>query len=94
MPIAIEAPAERALALDLLDFDATVRAVAEDLQPHKLCGYLYALARSFTGFYDQCPVLRADDADQRRSRCALSAVSAATLARGLDLLGIDAPEEM
>jgi arginyl-tRNA synthetase len=94
MTIAIAAPAERALALDLLDFDATVRAVADDLQPHKLCAYLYALARSFTAFYDQCPVLRADDADQRRSRCALSAVTAATLARGLDLLGIDAPDAM
>jgi arginyl-tRNA synthetase len=92
--IAPSEPAERALALELLDFDATVRGVAASLLPHRLCTYLYGVATAFTTFYEKCPVIRADTDAQRASRLALSALTASVLARGLGLLGIDAPEQM
>ena len=56
--------------------------------------YLYELASDFTAFYEHCPVLKAPDASTRASRLALSDVTARVLARGLQLLGIDAPEQM
>jgi arginyl-tRNA synthetase len=87
-------PAERALALELLRFGAAVEDVAATLEPHRLCGYLYDLAGAFTTFYERCPVLRADDAPTRRSRLALCDLSARVLAKGLDLLGIEAPDQM
>ncbi|WP_258081308.1 arginine--tRNA ligase [Nocardia nova] len=86
-------PAERALALELDAYSSTVREVAETLEPHRLCGYLYELARDFTTFYDNCPVLSADE-PVRRNRLALCRLTAATLAHGLGLLGIAAPERM
>jgi arginyl-tRNA synthetase len=92
--VALAHPAERALALELLDFPAVVASVETSLEPHKLCGYLYALATAFNGFYQQCPVVRADNEAQQRSRLALSDTTAATLALGLSLLGIDVPEQM
>lgn len=92
--IVVREPAERALALELLRFGAVVAEVAETLEPHRLCGYLYELAGAFTGFYEKCPVLRAPDEASRRSRLALCELSARVLARGLDLLGIEAPERM
>lgn len=92
--IVVREPAERALALELLRFGAVVAEVAETLEPHRLCGYLYELAGAFTGFYEKCPVLRAPDEASRRSRLALCDLSARVLARGLDLLGIEAPERM
>ena len=63
------------------------------LEPHKLCGYLYGLAASFSSFFEACPVLKAEPAE-RASRLALCQVTARTLATGLSLLGIAAPERM
>jgi arginyl-tRNA synthetase len=90
----VEHPAERALALQLLAFDEAVEATAEHLQPHRLATYLFELAQAFTTFYESCPVLRADTDAQRASRLTLADLTARTLARGLDLLGIEAPERM
>jgi arginyl-tRNA synthetase len=90
----IEEPAERALALQLVSFDEVVQATADHLQPHRLAGYLFELAQAFTTFYEACPVLRAATPDQRASRLALCDVTGATLSRGLDLLGIEAPDRM
>jgi arginyl-tRNA synthetase len=48
----------------------------------------------FTTFFENCPVLRAPDDATRNSRLALCALTAAVLARGLALLGIEAPTRM
>jgi arginyl-tRNA synthetase len=92
--IRIEHPNEKALALALVGFDTAVRSVADGLEPHKLCSYLYELASTFTSFYEACPVLRADTSEARASRLALADLTARTLARGLDLLGIEVPARM
>jgi arginyl-tRNA synthetase len=92
--VVIGEPAERALALDLLSFDEVVQTTADVLAPHRLCTYLFGLASTFTTFYEQCPVLRADTADQRRSRLVLCDLTARVLQSGLGLLGIEAPERM
>ncbi|WP_369974706.1 arginine--tRNA ligase [Nocardia sp. MDA0666] len=86
-------PAERALALELDAYGSTIAEVAGTLEPHRLCGYLYDLARDFTAFYDNCPVLTAAE-PVRGNRLALCGLTAATLAHGLALLGIAAPERM
>jgi arginyl-tRNA synthetase len=91
----LAAPQERALALQLTGLAAAIADSVDRLAPHRLCTYLFELAQAFTSFYDACPVLRSDVApDVRASRLALCAVTARTLAQGLDLLGIEAPERM
>ena len=87
-------PAERRLALELLSFDGAVHGTEATLQPHRLCTYLFDLATTFTDFYESCPILRADTDEQRRSRLFLADLTGRVLARGLDLLGIAAPERM
>ena len=86
-------PAERALVLALDAYGATLAEVNDALEPHRLCGYLYDLARAFTAFYDACPVLTADE-PVRANRIALCQLTARTLAHGLGLLGITAPDRM
>ncbi len=93
VPVLAE-PQERALALRLLGFGTAVTETIERTSPHRLCTYLYELASDFTAFYEHCPVLKAPDAGTRASRLALSDVTARVLARGLELLGIEAPEQM
>ncbi|NDL60196.1 arginine--tRNA ligase [Phytoactinopolyspora mesophila] len=87
------APAERALALELDAFGTTLTDVADTLEPHRLCGYLYDLARDFTTFYEACHVLSAAE-PLRSNRLALCQLTARTLEHGLSLLGIKAPERM
>ena len=89
----LDEPAEQQLALLLSRFGEVVEVVANDLTPHKLCTYLYELAGAYSVFYEQCPVLRSTG-EVRGSRLALCAATRRVLGRGLDLLGIDAPDRM
>jgi arginyl-tRNA synthetase len=92
-PIQLEHPQERALGLKLLQFSEVIDSVAANCQPNLLCAYLYDLARSFTGFYEACPVLDSPE-PVRSSRLALSAGAARVIRTGLDLLGIQTVEQM
>ena len=92
-PITLAEPSERALALHLLDFGQVVAAVGDELEPHRLCTYLFELAQAFSAFYENCPVLKAE-ADTRASRLALSALTLRVLDGGLRLIGISTPDQM
>ncbi len=89
----LEEPTEHTLALLLSRFGEAVDEVADTLQPHRLCGYLYELATSLSTFYEQCPVLRSEG-EVRASRLALCRATKKVLATGLGLLGIEAPDRM
>lgn len=86
-------PAEQRLALLLGGFDQTVEQVAETLQPHRLCTYLYELATALSAFYETCPVL-SSSGETRVSRIALCTATRQVLKDGLGLLGITAPDAM
>lgn len=85
--ISIGHPAEHALALELANFGAIVTGVEQTLEFHRLAGYLHTLAATFSGFYEHCPVLRAEG-EVRNSRLALCDLTARVLHHGLHLLGI------
>ena len=90
----VREPGERALALALLEFGTVVAAVGDELEPHRLCGYLFELAQTFSSFYENHPVLKAEDSELRESRLALCALTVRVLVQGLDLLGLESPEQM
>jgi len=92
-PILITAPAERALALKILQYAETLPVVLDDFRPNILANYLYELANTYHSFYEACPVLKAEPA-LRASRLILSDLAASTLSHGLALLGIACPERM
>jgi len=91
--IKLAAPEEISLAKLLLNFGLTLEAVAEEFRPNFLCVYLYDLAGKFTAFYENCPVLKADDAT-RNSRLLLCGLTARVLKQGLNVLGIEVVEQM
>jgi arginyl-tRNA synthetase len=92
-PITLDTPHELALAKHIMRFGEMIEQVAKDLKPHVLCTYLYDLATRFSGFYENCPVLTSEE-PIRSSRLALCRLTADTMARGLDLLGIEHPDQM
>lgn len=86
-------PAERALAVKLLQFPETMEVVACTCMPNAMCNYLYELAGAFMSFYENCPVLQAEE-PARTSRLRLSRLTARAIKTGLDLLGISTIEQM
>ncbi len=84
---------ELALAKLLLRYGEIVETVARDLRPHLLTGYLYELAQAFSGFYTNCPVLKAQG-NSRSTRLLLCYQTAQTIRHGLGLLGIQTIEQM
>ncbi|PAU86656.1 arginine--tRNA ligase [Pseudomonas sp. WN033] len=93
-PLSLEHEAELDLAAHLAQFGPTLNYVAREGTPHVLCHYLYELAGRFSSFYEQCPILSAEQASQRDSRLRLAALTGRTLKQGLNLLGIETLERM
>jgi len=90
----IEHAAEHELAMRVLQFDSALWDTLDKYSPHRLCTYLYDLASSFSSFYEQCSVLKAESEQQRNSRLMLCDLTARVMQSGLGVLGIEAPEQM
>jgi len=86
-------PQEWALIRELLKLDGVIAEVEAELLPNRLCSYLFELSQVFNRFYDQVPVLKAEE-HARSSRLALCRLTADTLRLGLGLLGIPTLERM
>jgi arginyl-tRNA synthetase len=86
---------EKALAVKLLQFNEVVLGVSANSTPHLLCAYLYELSSSFMSFYEACPMLKEGVSEEvKLSRLMISLLTARTLKKGLDLLGIETMEKM
>jgi len=90
----LEQPQERALALQLLRFEEALQAAAADYRPNVITAYLWDLAKTYSGFFQNCPVLKAETPALRQSRLLLCDLTARTIQKGLELLGIRTIERM
>lgn len=92
-PLRLEEPIERVLALSVARFPETVARAATGYRPSILADYLYALAQTYSTFYQNVPFLKAPEG-VRESRVRLCGIVARILRQGLALLGIEAPERI
>ncbi|UYV12305.1 MAG: arginine--tRNA ligase [Phycisphaera sp.] len=92
--ICVEHDGEKQLAMALLRYPSVVRAVGEHLEPHRLCQHLLEIANRFSGFYQACPVLKAEDDATRDSRLRLCELTARVLEDGMGVLGLPTLERM
>lgn len=89
------APSERELALALLAWPDEVAEAADRRAPHRIATYALSLARGYSAFYRDCPVLAAGLPDDVRARrLDVCRATATVLASALGILGVDAPERM
>jgi arginyl-tRNA synthetase len=80
--------------LQLLRFPEALGAAAADYRPNVITGYLWDTAKSYSSFYQNCQVLKADSPSLRQSRLLLCDLTARVIHKGLDLLGIKTVERM
>ena len=83
--------AERNLIKKIINYKETLTEAVSEMAPHKVANYLYDLAQSFSRFYEGCPVI---GCDREQDRLKLVQVYLDTMTHGLNILGIEIPEEM
>ena len=88
------AESEAALIQLLNDFNRKIKSAGEDYSPAILAQYLFDLAKEYNRFYAEVPIFHEKDAQLQSFRVALSAQTAKTIKRGMQLLGIHVPERM
>ena len=92
-PLKLGLDIERKLALRLAQFGEAVVAAVRNYRPNYLADYLYEVSQIYSNFYQNVPFMKAPEGD-RESRLRLCSAVARVLAKGLELLGIEAPERI
>jgi arginyl-tRNA synthetase len=88
-------PSARSLVKRLLEFPGEVQEAAEKRAPHRLTTYVHETAQEFSAFYRDVRVVgAAEEGGDEDVRIAISVMTKRVIARGLDLLGVSAPDEM
>ena len=85
---------EKALEMELVQFNTMMQTAAEETAPHKVCGYIYDLANAFSHFYHETRILGEEDAGKKESLIALLVLTKDVLEACIDVLGFEAPDKM
>lgn len=85
------APEEKDLIKKCLEYKGVLAESVAEMAPHKVANYLYELAQAFSRFYENCPVV---GSPEEGNRLKLVKVYLDTMSHGLNILGIEIPEEM
>jgi arginyl-tRNA synthetase len=82
------------LAKELANFPGVVKIALVELSPHVIANYVYGLAKKFSTFYHDCPVLQADNEELTAARIALITCVQQVIRNCFTLLGIEPVDEM
>lgn len=85
---------EKALMMQLSQFNAMMQNACEEIAPHKVCAYIYDLANAFNRFYHETKILTEEDAAKKSGWIALLILTRDVLEACIDVLGFSAPERM
>ncbi|ACC98452.1 Arginyl-tRNA synthetase [Elusimicrobium minutum Pei191] len=87
-------PQERTLLIKILWFKHALKNCVRDMSPHHLTTYLIELAGNFHSFYDACRVVDEDNPQTTAHRLLICDRVRERIKKGLEFLGVSAPEEM
>lgn len=85
---------EKALMMELAQFNAMMENACEELAPHKVCAYIYDLANAFNHFYHETRILGEEDEQRKDHLIALLVLTRDILETCIDVLGFSAPDKM
>lgn len=85
---------EKELIARLAEFKGIVSKSAESLSPAQLANYVYDLVKAYNSFYQNNPILNQEDEEIKNLRLGISSLTAKTIKKGLDLLGIGVVNRM
>ena len=82
---------ERVLIAKIAQYKDVLAEAVSEMAPHRIANYLFELAQEFSRFYENCPVVGAENEGMRAKlvSCYLNVMT-----HGLNLMGINIPETM
>ncbi len=85
---------EKALMMQLSQFNSMMQTASEEIAPHKVCAYIYDLANAFNHFYHETRILGEESGERKAGLIALLVLTKDVLETCIDVLGFSAPERM
>jgi arginyl-tRNA synthetase len=90
----LESDADRGLALTIDRLPSAIEQAVAKRSPNILCAYVFELAQAFSRLYAAHNIVNESNEELRGARLSLCALTQTSLARSLELLGIEVPERM
>ena len=85
---------ERDLILSLNQYPEAIMQAARDYSPAIIANYVYELAKTYNKFYQEKPIIKAEDENVMQFRLEISSATAKIISKAMKLLGITVPERM
>jgi arginyl-tRNA synthetase len=85
---------EKELIMKLYTFDTVLQQAALELSPALIANYVYDLAKEFSQYYHETPILKEENKELILFRLQLSKTIGIAIKTGMSLLGIEVPERM
>lgn len=85
---------EKELIMQLTNFKTVVAKSAETLSPALVANYVYDLVKAYNSFYQNNPILNHEDENVKQFRLNISDLTAKTIKKSLELLGIGTVNRM
>jgi arginyl-tRNA synthetase len=90
----VQSDAEKALVMQLLQFNAMMEGAATELAPHRVCAFVYELANDFNHFYHETKIITEEDETKKAGWIALLSLTKNVMLDCISVLGFEAPEKM
>ena len=85
---------ERSLIQLLSQYPETIKLAGEEYSPAVIANYTYELAKEYSTFYHECPILIEENEKVKALRLAISSLTAQVIASAMRLLGVTMPDRM
>jgi arginyl-tRNA synthetase len=87
-------PKEKELIIKLYGFKTALNQAAQEYSPALIANYVYDLAKEYSQYYHETPILKEEKKDNILFRLHLSKTVGIAIKSAMNLLGIDVPERM
>lgn len=94
IPVTDMQPKEKMLLVNIYNWPSVLEQAAINRSPAMIANYIYDLAKDFNQFYQECSIMKEDDAKRREFRLQLADMTARLLRNASGLLGISMPNKM
>ncbi|PJJ68059.1 arginine--tRNA ligase [Chryseobacterium geocarposphaerae] len=85
---------EKELIMQLANYKTVVEKAAEVLSPALVANYVYDLVKAYNSFYQSNPIMNQEDENVKQFRLSVSDLTAKTIKKSLQLLGIETVNRM
>jgi len=89
-----QSDSEKALMMQLAQFNAMMEGAAKELAPHRVCAFVYELANDFNRFYHETKILTEQDEAKKAGWIALLTLTRDVMNDCISVLGFEAPDRM